>query len=510
MEESSGDPITTLYCPNSACIASSKRNIGLKRPLTELPVDPNHALLFCPFCDMSVAQCDGCYALIHNDDSSISTASFTTCRKCSMPNIRDESLRRSLGLPRTRSLTYDSIRTIQRSINAPLYAKYKSLELKRISESKDDTGDEYNVINSNLEEGSLSDSAFTNGARNVDSLDENIHQKTEGDKHTTNPKKRRREMDVNDEEDEDRISSAAGAGSRKRAAETEIADDNISPMRMESLPSANVGSGRLNFGRWRSRLNVPVAFMVTALRTQLKVLEARIAKAHDASAWSAMQWPQRGNRFLPVHATLLQSLYPMPASLSTSEIEMEITGDAVMSLDVTFFSRISTFLSERPSLLANKNTQKSPLEAVVSWVSAPHSQIQAEQAGISPAVFKSICNLIQAQNRHSESSGRAKSMPFLPLLQLTSNELHMLFSELLALERRLSSQKGAALENGMITTSSGQRGETSETGDAELVLPAPLSKVAPNALELTNAFEHQKFAVLLLMNLHSSLSATVL
>ena len=435
---------------------------------------------------------------------------FTGCRKCGMPNIRDESLRRALGLPRTQSLTYDSIRTIQRSINAALYSTYKKIELKRITETNDDTSDAYVVIGKLDESMAHSDYKIPQDADPSDNITSN------GIRQATKKRKRHHQYGeaATSDSEEDSISGADGANSRKRVSEIAISNDlkthNQLGSRTDADPRSQDGSTIVSFGRWSSRLNVPVAFLVTALRTQVKVLDAKIAKTHDTSTWSSMQWPQRALRFLPVHATLLQALYPS-TSISHSETDMEISEEGPSGLNPAFFDRVNGFLAERASLLSAKSSQQSSLEAVISWLSAPQSASKAEQAGISQSVFQSISSLIKAQNQHVQSSNRAKGQPYLPLMQTVATELRKLFSELLVLERRMSSQMTAQpVGNGIITTSSGQRGESSESTEMELAPAGLLQKTAADPLELTNLFEHKKFATLLLMNLHSSASATIL
>lgn len=426
-----------------------------------------------------------------------------------MPNIRDESLRRALGLPRTQSLTYDSVRTIQRSINATLYATYKRIELKRITETNDDTDDAYVVI------GKLDETLAHSDYKRP--LPAESSQNVTNGEHRQDTKKRKRNHQYGEaatsESDEDSVSSADGNNSRKKAAELSSKSGLEKPevgIRSDADSRPQDTSKVISFGRWSSRLNVPVAFIVTALRTQVKVLEAKIAKTHDATTWAAMQWPQRALRFLPVHATLLQALYPS-TSLSHSETDMEISEEATAGLNVAVFDRVNAFLAERASLLSSKSSQQSSLEAVISWLSAPHSASKAEQAGISTSVFQSLSSLIRAQNQHTQSSSRAKGQPFLPLMQTVATELRKLFSDLLVLERRMTSQTTAQPRgNGIITTSSGQKGESSESTEVELAPAGLLQKTAADPLELTNLFEHKKFATLLLMNLHSSVSATIL
>lgn len=490
-----------IYCPNKSCSAYN----GLKRPLIELPIDPNHAQLFCPFCDTNVVQCDGCYSLIITEPTSTVPVPITTCRKCSMPNVRDENLRQLLGLPRTNILPYDSIRTLQRSISASLYANYKNMELKRVNSATEETEDEFEVI------GSLEESVTTSGSvwapipSNKDIFEINSDEKANENHKVLNSKKRARESDMNGDAEMDSIPSVDGTGSRKKVVDFEIKRSHADISHINSSMVVDRSSAEiiLRFGRWRSRLNVPLPFILTALRTQVKTIDSSMAKTHDAKAWSAMLWPQRANRFLSVHAVLLRSLYARESDFH----ERHVLG----GLDDDFFSRLDRFLQKRSTLLSSKVSVRSPLQVVVDWLRTPRSVLQAEQAGVTPAIFKTISKLVESKYDDGSASNRSEIAGFLPILQSVSNELRNLFASLLSLNHRLTSQDTAySADPGPLSTSSGQKGESSESTELEMPKSHISSENASSRCQVLDLVEHSKFAVLLLMNLHSSLSAVLL
>lgn len=515
MESESVGSQAILYCPEDNCCASSGHNVGLRRPLIEIPIDPNHVQLFCPFCETCVVQCDACSCLISFDESSASEDIFHACRKCGLPNIRDESLRLSLGLPRTLTLPYPVARVIQRAINAQLYSIYKTAELRNLSEMFEGGKLEQIIV------GDLNDS---DGSQTKSTTVKNASSKPK-ETRKQNPKKRTRkglfEDETSEDEEENNFSGISGSKPRKKKSDMPNTEENGIDHRNTSLITGENAFGSdtsasiVPFSRWRSKLNVPASCMIPILKAQLKALDTVISKEYDARAWRETQWTKKCEKFLPVHATLLQSLY---VQTSGSETLMDIanSANAVASameirpnLEPAFFDLVQRFISSRESLISIKSNRSSSFDRALAWLSKSENSKKAEKSGVSPSVLQSVIHLVKSHHQLHQASLLKAGAPHLPILSMASEEIKKLSVDLLVLEKRPSKSNNVN-SNYKPDFSSNVGIDKHEISESAHIRSDLEHDTEIDPLELCNAFEHKKIALLLLINLYSTVSSVIL
>jgi len=506
-------------CPNSACIASGNQKVGLRRPLLELPVDPNHVRLVCPFCDVHVTQCDSCCSLIVDKDVLDDCGAFQICRKCGFPNIVDDKLRvEVLGLPRNQPLPYHTARVIQRSIDPDFYKAYKLQELASIESVSADTSAEYCVVSSSPSNMAPREVATTS------SSDYRPHQPRE--RHLENAKgsnckKRPREEGSGDDCEED-----AGLPKNKKMSTTleNLANGDIPVSASESRE--DVKNGHVTLAKWKRHLTVPLPSMVQFLRAQTRVISVKMCADHDAKVWQSMQYQERATQFLPIHATVLRAIFSNPelnpqflnhrASNSSSDAG-DLQGDGRMADDANaaFFQRLEQFMEARPTLLNFKIGLLNAIEPIPAlWGGPNHSDMRhlvpsADRSGFSESVMKSVLAVFDARNQRIQSLSRMAGKIHANLLQSTAEEVKkrvLLLSELVNdkasnphHEPPLSDTR-ESLNHGVTSSKSFQH---SEDGKRE-------NDGSSLFLHHANAIEQTKMFILLLSNLYRSIAAVIL
>lgn len=509
--------INVVYCPNKACIASGDHKLGLQRPLLELPVDPNHVRLVCPFCDVNVIQCDSCSALIVDGGNADATSKFQGCRKCGFPNITDEKLRvQVLGLPRNQPLPYQVARVIQRAINPELYRAYKLQELDSIESANTDTTAETIIVSSltahhgrGLAENSPGESHIFHGISDDHSANT-----------TGKSKKRPREGKDDGAKDDSDYESDACIPKAKKRISTLGSLDNADIPKFAAYSREESKSGALAFGKWKRHLSVPVSSMVQCLRSQVRVLDVKMCADHDARTWQSMQPEEGAKQFLPVHAKILRCLFhqhsPTPfdthPSQFGSENGVDIEGnDRTSKVDSVFFQRIERFLDARLGLLALKKDMKKTTESIPAfWSRDEQADMSAiARSGIPENAARTILAVFGTKNRRIHSLARNAGREHLDLLQSVAEEYKrravLLFS---LLDSGASPAPVDPLANG-------------DSGTLVRKFPSELPQRGPDiensehlvsrlSLDLANTIEQTKMCLLILSNLHRSVAATIL
>lgn len=121
-----------FFCPSQRCVGSKS---ALSTSLVEsFSLGPNPCIsvtLKCPHCMIALLQCECCGVLIQDEPQ----RSYIHCYKCGFINLLDTEDRKLFSrLQATaRPLSFDTIRTLQRSINCQNYKKKLKLQIETLT-----------------------------------------------------------------------------------------------------------------------------------------------------------------------------------------------------------------------------------------------------------------------------------------------------------------------------------------------------------------------------------------
>jgi hypothetical protein len=482
-----------FFCPNQGCLASGKDNISIQQPLVELPVDPNHAFLACPYCAQRVTQCDGCYALIPDIDSQSTGESVCFCRKCGFPNLLDAEARLALALPRNHPLPFSAVRVLQRAVGKDSYKQYKIQEIVNLEyylKKGTETTKSHTIVRLRNLSSTTTDTLETTPKGDENNIDINYKKRPRHDS-----------LDQPSEPQEDDENTR----SKKRPMRAPLTTNGINHAvnmakdeTSNALPGFN--DGNLALEVWKSHLKVPIDRMLAVLRSQLASWDSKLSSEHDIQLLRQMHFQKRAQTFKQVHATFLKSLLDVQNPSNRMTLNGDLSIEPLESTSTEMCDRLNLFMADKDALLELRLNVCASEEISIPDSSNGLTTTQTlgnimSKAGIADYLAKSILGLIMAKESRLSSFAKSKSSPHLPLLKVTSLELQRAFRCL----KFLLEEERAAMTHRIAEGAP----EISEK-------PSSVCPTTSSTGSHSNSFEHTKFYILLLSNLYKTVAAVVL